>query len=246
MTTYLRKGVEKTTSVLEQVNQRMKKNTKNNRGGHYETTMQDFANIYQFFWNTEPLQLSSESKTSKKSPFARLSESISKDELTDLTGQWWSWLQPMSYHEYRKQVQIKIKQHKSESIASLDAKKQMQNNLSINYSEKAKRRWQNSKTLQSLKNLKNIKPEKIKSVKTSADTLKKQYPFDQDLYHFLLRFPDGVERSFLVKYFKLPRTTIYDSLVRLQNVKLIYRKTLLISKRGRPPVYYFAVPLPNG
>ena len=31
---YLEKGVEKTTSLLEQMNQRMKKISKNNRGGH--------------------------------------------------------------------------------------------------------------------------------------------------------------------------------------------------------------------
>ncbi|MFV2015226.1 MAG: hypothetical protein ACC656_07360, partial [Candidatus Heimdallarchaeota archaeon] len=153
LTVYLREGVEKTTSLLEQVNQRMKKNAKNNRGAHYETTLQSYANIYQFFWNTEPLQLNNELQESKKSPIGRLSCTIKDSDIIDLNGEWWSWLQPITYHEYRKQVIISKKRRKNESQLQLDKKQKFKDSNSADYSTKAKNRWKHSKTLRKLRNL---------------------------------------------------------------------------------------------
>lgn len=87
LTTYLQTGVARTTSLLEQVNQRMKNTTKNNRGAQYETTMKSYSSLYQFFWNTEPVQLRSETKSDQNSPIARLSEGIKTKDVTDFTGQ---------------------------------------------------------------------------------------------------------------------------------------------------------------
>lgn len=246
LTTYLQKGVEKTTSVLEQVNQRMKKNTKNNRGGHYETTMQDFSNIYQFFWNTGPFNSRSETKFDKKSPIARLGDLITKNQTNDLTGEWWTWLKPLAYHEYKEQSKIQKEKRKSESKVFLFSKRPKKNNESLNYYENAKYRWEKSETLQSIRNIKNIKLIEVKEEKKSVLNLKDLPTFDRDLYNFILQFPNGLQRSFIVSHFKLSRTTIYDALVRLQNKNLIYRKRQLIQKRGRQPVHFFAVPLPNG
>ena len=246
LTTYLRKGVDKTTSVLEQVNQRMKKSTKNNRGGHYETTMQDFSNIYEFFWNTQPFKSGTESKFAKKSPIARLGESIDNDQTNNLSGEWWSWLKPLAYHEYKEQTKIQKEKRKSESRIFLTNKGLKNNNLSLTYYEKAKNRWKKSETLQSIRNIKNVKPIEIIEEKKVIGDLKGLSTFDTDLYIFLLQFPNGIQRSFIVSHFKLPRSTIYDALVRLQTENLIYRKKQSIQKRGRQPVHFLAVPLPNG
>ena len=246
LTTYLRKGVDKTTSVLEQVNQRMKKSTKNNRGGHYETTMQNFSNIYEFFWNTQPFKSRTESKFAKKSPIARLGESIDNDQTNNLSGEWWSWLKPLAYLDYKEQTKIQNQKRKSESRVFLANKELKKNSLSLNYYEKAKSRWKKSETLQSIRNIKNIKTvEMIEEKKVNGD-LKELSAFDKDLYIFLLQFPHGIQRSFIVSHFKSPRSTIYDALMRLQNKNLIYCKKQLIHKRGNQPVHFFAVPLPDG
>ncbi|MFV2015225.1 MAG: hypothetical protein ACC656_07355 [Candidatus Heimdallarchaeota archaeon] len=71
-------------------------------------------------------------------------------------------------------------------------------------------------------------------------------PFDKELYYFLLEFPGGVKRSFIKEFFKLPRSTIYDSLVRLEGKKLVIRKTIMLKGRGRKPVHFKAQPIPNG
>jgi hypothetical protein len=123
LTTYLQTGVSKTTSLLEQVNQRMKKNTKNNRGAQYETTMKSYSSMYQFFWNTEPVQLRSETKSVQKSPIARLTEGTKTKDDSDFTVQWWTWLQPLSYHEYRKRVRLENEKRKSESQLVINKRK---------------------------------------------------------------------------------------------------------------------------
>ena len=116
LTVFLQTGVEKTTSLLEQVNQRIKKSTKNNRGAHYRTTMQSFGNLYQFFWNTEPLQLREELKHEIRSPISRLAETIMNSYTFDTSQAWWAWMQPFDYHYYRKQVskknELKIQEYK--------------------------------------------------------------------------------------------------------------------------------------
>jgi len=246
LTLYLSAGVDKTTSLLEQVNQRMKKNTKNNRGAHYETTLQSYANIYQFFWNTEPLQLENELKKSKKSPIGRLSVSTENSDIVDLNGEWWSWLQPIPYHEYRKQVIIAKKRRKSESQLLVNKRQKFKDKNSSDYSIKAKNRWKNSKTLVKLKDFVNIK--KIEDIPTLLDKncLKSLSQFDKDLYNFLLKFSDGVNRSFLKEFFKLPRSTIYDSLTRLGVRKLVVRKKIRLKKRGQPSIHFVAQPIPNG
>ncbi len=246
LTTYLHKGVDKTTSILEQVNQRMKKSTKNNRGGHYETTMQGFSNIYEFFWNTQPFRSGTESKFAKKSPIARLGESIHNIQTNNLSGEWWSWLKPLAYHDYKEQAKIQKEKRKSESRVFLANKELKNNNLTLNYYEKAKNRWKKSETLQSIRNIKNINSIEIIEGKKVIGDLKGLSTFTKDLYIFLLQFPNGIQRSFLVSHFKLPRSTIYDALMRLQNKNLIYRKKQSTQKRGRQPVHYLAVPLPNG
>jgi hypothetical protein len=224
----------------------MKKNTKNNRGAHYETTLQDYANIYQFFWNTEPLQLETDLEKTKRSPIGRLAVNTNDPDIVDLNGEWWTWLQPIPYHEYRKQVKLSKNKRRSESQLLLSKRQKYKDNNSSDYSTKANNRWKNSKTLAKLKDF--VIMEEIEDIPVllSKDILKSLSSFDNELYELLLKFPEGVKRSFLKDYFKLPRTTIYDSLSRLEVKNLVLRKKIQLKKRGRPVIHFLARPIPNG
>ena len=69
---------------------------------------------------------------------------------------------------------------------------------------------------------------------------------DKELYLFLLAYPGGASRSFLCKSLNLARTTIYDSLIRLEIKKIVYHKSVKRHSRGRPIIHYLARPIPNG
>jgi len=104
LSVYLEWGMEKTTSLLEQVFQRLKKTTSNNRGGKDKESMERFARTYQFFWNVEPIQLRGERIGDKRSPITRMGEKTLLPLPLDLSQRWWYWLSPMAYQVYRKRV----------------------------------------------------------------------------------------------------------------------------------------------
>ncbi len=243
---YLKKGVEKTTSLLEQMNQRMKKTTKNNRGGHYQFTLQSFAEFFQFFWNTEPLQLKNESREEMRSPISRMSESIASPLPIDPSQPWWSMLGPISYHSYRQRVK-KRKQVRSKEFQSLREKKDVTTiNSTLSPEQRADQRWQNSQTLKKLSLLftqSEPPPENPKNIKSVIDGLS---TFDKVVYSILISLMEGITRTDLVKMLKVPRSTLYDSLMRLEIVGLVKGLAIKSSKVGRQPVKFFACPIPNG
>jgi len=60
---------------------------------------------------------------------------------------------------------------------------------------------------------------------------------DRIVFDALLKVND-VTRSELVKLCKLPRTTIYDALVRLERIGVVERFFEKRSTRGRPKTFY--------
>jgi sugar-specific transcriptional regulator TrmB len=157
-------------------------------------------------------------------------------------------LQPLSYHEYRKRVRLENEKRKSESQLVINKRKRTTTETELTYSEKVSKRWQTSKSLQKIKELgtRTSEEKAIKDIVPTKADLIQICSFDQDLYHFLRQFASGITRSFLVNHFNIPRTTIYDSLMRLEVKHLVSRKQLSTVGRGRKPIHFFARSLPDG
>ncbi len=83
-------------------------------------------------------------------------------------------------------------------------------------------------------------------LKSLPDDLAHLVSSDKELYLFLLNYSDGVSRSFLYKSLNLARTTIYDSLIRLEIKQIVSHKSIKRHSRGRPVIHYLARPIPNG
>ena len=49
---------------------------------------------------------------------------------------------------------------------------------------------------------------------------------------------EPVPRRYLVEYLGMPRTTVYDNLMKLQAQKLVEKFSVNNKKRGRPVVYW--------
>lgn len=64
----------------------------------------------------------------------------------------------------------------------------------------------------------------------------------QDVLCELLKFyPDGLTREELKKLTGMPRTTLYDRLVKLWMKDLISKRSVKKGKQGRPEIKWFAV-----
>lgn len=245
LSVYLEWGLEKTTSLLEQVFQRLKKTTSHNRGGKDKESLELFVRLYQFFWNVEPIRLQGERTADRRSPLARLQERTELPIPLDLTQRWWYWLFPMSYQDYRTRVREFIKQRRLEWQHLQESRGPKQPSHLKTLKERATHRWKNSKTLHLLDDLLSDKPLLEKKRSFNEKKYKKLGTTTHQLYDVLRRYPRGLSRKQLVKLLKLPRSTIYDNLVLLGNIGLVTTKKVKKRQAGRPVTLFLARPLPE-
>jgi len=246
MSIYLQSGMEKTTSLIEQVFQRLKKTTANYRGGHYELSMQKFVELYRFFWNTEPIKLRDERNMLKRSPLTRMSENTALPIPIDTSTRWWGWLLPLEYSTYRKRVKRNKKLRNFERITVLSQKPVLGKKELHTRKEKAKYRWQHSKTLFRVREYFKSPNCKLKPIKNPKLTLNTLFPRDRVIYKILREQPSGVARKIIEKRLELPRTVVYESLERLESAYLIIRKNAPRKGGGKTPVIFAPLLLDNG
>lgn len=218
---FLKIGVEKAASLLEQMNQRLKKTTSHNRGGKFIDTQQGFGETFQFFWNATPIKFKDESEQDKKSPFQRITNTSAKDSPFDFSQPWWKWLQPLDYHRYRKHVKeiknIHINEYKNIQIYKSSEEVKSEKDPAI----KAKKRWMNSKTLK-------IVAEHIHSISDSYTKEEKfetiinsLLPHEKYLFSYIQSFPSGILRSLLYRRQKYAKSTFSGILYSLEKKGLI-------------------------
>jgi len=245
LSVYLQWGLEKTTSLLEQVFQRLKKTTSNGRGGKDQESLDRFVQLYQFFWNVEPLRLRGERTADTRSPLARLGEHMALPIPLDLGQRWWYWLSPMTYHDYRNRVREFTQQRRKEWNHIQEFRKQKQKVVGKTLEERAQNRWKQSKTLRLLKDLIFTDPQVKKKKNFTVEDFTRLELNVKLIYNVLLLYPSGLSRKKLVELIKLPRTTIYDKLVLLQTAGLVTTKLVSQKRRGRPVTLFLAKPLPE-
>lgn len=229
LTPYLQKGLEKTTSLLEQVNQRLKKNTSHHRGGVNQTTLQLFADVYAFFANTTPVRLRGETTADERSPMQRVVEAVTQHDSTNVDHPWWSWVPPLQYHRYRSRVK-QLKQRLREGRS----RRKQKNNANdgkkcLPYTDKARQRWEGSKTLQTLEKRLCQPLQTSHNQPSSSSPPEQLFPHDLAIYGELQQYPLGVAKTEFYKTTRYSKRTLSDSLARL--IRLGYVQEC----KGRPP-----------
>ncbi|HKZ41929.1 MAG TPA: hypothetical protein VJ044_13275 [Candidatus Hodarchaeales archaeon] len=242
---YLSRGTEKTTSLLEQMFQRWKKTTGNNRGGHDEQSLQTFSEMFQFFWNTTPIKFRGEHTADKRSPLVRAAEKATLPASVEIAQRWWGWLQEISYHEYRRRVREQKTSRTDIWKAVVYSRADSVNQLTTSALQRATIRWSQSHTFQILDKLLEIPQSLSRNDRNLLIRFDKLHGTVKDLYTLMISSSAGIQRSKLSSLIALPRSTIYDALTRLRHLSLIRTEKQFGPGRGRPVVRFFANPLPS-